>query len=72
MIEHVVVSVKEGRYHGWPANNGIWSWGDEILVGFTQGDYVQQRGHSIDGVQENHLAKSLDGGQTWHAYRPEG
>ncbi len=72
MIEHVVVSVKEGRYHGWPANNGIWSWGDEILVGFTQGDYVQQKGHSIDGVQENHLAKSLDGGQTWRAYRPEG
>lgn len=72
MSEHVVVSKKEGRYHGWPANNGIWSWGDEILVGFTQADYVQQTGHSIDGVQENHLAKSLDGGQTWNAYRPEG
>jgi|TARA_B110000116_G_C16670928_1_gene506188 hypothetical protein len=72
MNEHVVVSSKPGRYHGWPANNGIWSWGDEILVGFTQADYVQQTGHSIDGVQENHLAKSLDGGQTWHAYRPEG
>ena len=71
MTEHVVVSVKDGRYHGWPANNGIWSWGDEILVGFTQGDYVQQKGHSIDGDQENHLAKSLDGGQTWRAYRPK-
>ena len=70
-MEHVVVSVKEGRYHGWPANNGIWSWGDEILVGFTQGGYVQQKGHSIDGVQENHLAKSLDGGQTWRPYRPD-
>jgi len=70
--QHSIVSVKPGRYHGWPANNGIWSWGDEILVGFTQGDYVQQKGHSIDGVQENHLAKSLDGGQTWRAYRPEG
>jgi hypothetical protein len=72
MTEHVVVSVKEGRYHGWPANNGIWSWGDEILVGFTQGDYVQQKGHSINGVQENHLAKSQDGGLTWRAYRPDG
>lgn len=70
-MEHAVVSVKAGRYHGWPANNGIWVWGDEILVGFTQGDYVQKTGHSIDGVQENHLAKSLDGGQTWRAYRPE-
>lgn len=71
MREHVVVSVKAGRYHGWPANNGIWAWGNEILVGFTQGDYVQQKGHSIEGVQENHLAKSVDGGQTWCAYRPE-
>lgn len=70
--EHAVVSAKEGHYHGWPANNGIWSWGDEILVGFTQGGYVQQKGHSIDGVQENHLAKSLDGGQTWRPYRPDG
>jgi len=52
-------------------NNGILSWGDEILVGFTQANYVQQMGHSIDGVQENHLAKSLDGDQTWHPYRPE-
>lgn len=71
MMKHVVVSVKDKRYHGWPANNGIWAWGDEILVGFTQGDYVQQKGHSIDGDQENHLAKSVDGGQTWRAYRPE-
>lgn len=72
MKEHVVVSHIPGRYHGWPANNGIWSWGDEILVGFTQADYVQQKGHSIDGIQENHLARSLDGGQTWRPYLPEG
>ena len=70
--EHSVVSVREGRFHGWPANNGIWSWENEILVGFTQGGYVQQTGHSIDGTQENHLAKSLDGGHTWRPYVPEG
>ena len=72
MFEHVVVSSKPGRYHGWPANNGIWSWENDILVGFTQGSYVQQKGHSIDGIQENHLARSVDGGHTWRAYRPEG
>ena len=62
MVRHTIVAVEKGRYHGWPANNGIWSWGNEILVGFTQGDYVQKTGHSIEGAQENHLAKSLDGG----------
>lgn len=64
MFEHVVVSSKPGRYHGWPANNGIWSWENNILVGFTQGSYVQQKGHSIDEIQENHLARSVDGGHT--------
>ncbi len=72
MVRHAIVAVEKGRYHGWPANNGIWSWGDEILVGFTQGEYVQKTGHSIEGDQENHLAKSLDGGETWRAYRPVG
>ena len=72
MVRHTIVAVEKGRYHGWPANNGIWSWGNEILVGFTQGDYVQKTGHSIEGAQENHLARSLDGGKSWRAYRPEG
>ena len=71
LVKHAIVAVEKGRYHGWPANNGIWSWENEILVGFTQGDYVQKTGHSIEGVQENHLAKSLDGGESWRAYRPD-
>jgi hypothetical protein len=71
-MKHTIVVVEPSRYHGWPANNGIWIWENEILVGFTQGDYVQKTGHSIDGVQENHLAKSLDGGESWRAFRPEG
>ena len=36
-IEHSIAAIEEGRFHGWPANNGVWQWGDEILVGFTQG-----------------------------------
>src|SRR4051812_46047669 len=35
--EHVTVWREANRYGGWPANHGIWSWGDEILVGFTAG-----------------------------------
>src|SRR3954469_9668579 len=36
---HVMIYHKPGRFAGWPANHGIWSWGDEILVGFSVGAY---------------------------------
>src|SRR5262245_32307961 len=34
---NVIVHKEAGRFGGWPANNGIWSWGDEIVVGFKLG-----------------------------------
>ena len=34
---HLIVYQEAGRYAAWPANHGIWSWGDEILVGFEIG-----------------------------------
>ena len=40
-IKNVVVYDDPERYAGWPANNGIWSWGDEIVVGFTLGYYKE-------------------------------
>ncbi|MGD9855117.1 MAG: exo-alpha-sialidase [Planctomycetaceae bacterium] len=65
---HVIVYREPGRFGGWPANHGIWSWGDEILVGFGRG-YHQDNGnsHNIDHDQtEDHLlARSLEGGETW-------
>ena len=33
----VTVFREPGRFAGWPANYGIWHWGDEIVVGFTVG-----------------------------------
>ena len=39
-VRHVVVYREEGRFAGWPANHGIWAWGDEILVGFSRGERV--------------------------------
>jgi hypothetical protein len=33
-VRHVIVYKGPGRFWGWPANNGIWQWNDEILVGF--------------------------------------
>jgi hypothetical protein len=58
-----------GRFGGWPANHGIWSWGNEILVGFSAG-YHKDNGparHAIDHdkPEEHLLARSRDGGVSW-------
>ena len=73
VVRHVVVYKEAGRFAGWPANHGIWSWGDEILVGFSRGTY-KDRGpyHHIDHdrPEEFLLARSRDGGDTWSVERP--
>ena len=71
-VEHVVVAIQPDKFHGWPANNGVWQWGDEILVGFTQGDFVVRKSHNIEGREDSVLARSLDGGQTWKMFDPDG
>ena len=70
-IKHVIVAFEEGRFHGWPANNGVWNWEDEILVGFTQGEYVVKKSHNIGSKHISKLARSLDGGETWEIFDPE-
>jgi hypothetical protein len=74
MLEHVMVYHQPGRFGGWPANHGIWSWGDEILVGFSAG-YHKDLGpavHNIDRQkpEEHLLARSRDGGKTWSMENP--
>jgi hypothetical protein len=74
VIQHVAVYDEPGRFGGWPANHGIWSWGNEILVGFSAG-YYQDLGperHAIDHnrPEEHLLARSLDGGGTWTIENP--
>lgn len=67
-MHHVTVYREPGRYAGWPANYGIWSWGDEIVVGFVRGYYAESEGmHTRDKSRpfETMLARSLDGGETW-------
>src|SRR5436309_8956118 len=71
---HVMVYHHPGRFGGWPANHGIWSWGDEILVGFSAG-YHKDLGpnrHNIDHdkPEEHLLARSRDGGLTWTIENP--
>lgn len=67
VLKHVKVYYEPGRYGGWPANNGIWSWGNEILVGFIGGYHKEKKGHTIDPEKpRRHLfARSLDAGETW-------
>jgi hypothetical protein len=73
-IEHVKVYYEPGRFGGWPANHGMWSWGNEILVGFSRGYYkdLGPERHAIDRdkPEEHCLARSLDGGKTWMLERP--
>ena len=48
VLQHMEVCSQPGRFAGWPANNGIWSWGDEIVIVFTLGYHTQKSGHTID------------------------
>ena len=70
--EHIVVYYEEGKFLGWPANNGAWSAdGVNMLVGFTRGDYkLIKNNHNIGGNQVSWLARSTDMGQTWKGYDP--
>jgi hypothetical protein len=71
---HVMAYHGPGRFAGWPANHGVWPWGDEILVGFSAGTYkdLGPDRHAIDREKpEQHLpARSRDGGLTWAVEDP--
>ncbi len=69
-MEHITIYREPGRFAGWPANYGIWSWGDEIVVGFTAGYHQAQVTDSMHSRDKDQpfttlQARSLDGGLTW-------
>lgn len=71
--KQVVVYREAGRYGGWPANHGIWIWGNEIAVGFEAGYFkYNEKTHSIDWDRpaQHLLARSKDGGETWSVEHP--
>jgi hypothetical protein len=74
VIKNVVVYKEAGRYGGWPANHGIWSWGNEILVGFSSATFQLKTPdrHPYDNTkpEQPRLARSLDGGETWTIEAP--
>lgn len=67
--KRVLVYRQSGRFGGWPANHGIWSWGNEILVGFSVAWFQKREWmrHQMDSSkpEEPAFARSLDGGETW-------
>jgi hypothetical protein len=74
VVKHVKVYAEPGRFGGWPANHGIWSWGNEILVGFSAGTF-KDNGHDRHAIdhdkpEEHLLARSRDGGITWTIENP--
>lgn len=67
-MQQITIYRKPGRYAGWPANYGIWAWGDEIVVGFTLGHFEGgEQFHTRDKSRPflPMQARSLDGGLTW-------
>lgn len=72
-VENVKVYGEPGRFGGWPANHGIWIWGNEILVGYGRAYYKDMGDkHHVDREkpEEHWLARSLDGGETWSLEHP--
>jgi len=73
-FEQVTIYHEPGRFGGWPANHGMWAWGDELLVGFGAGYYKDNgpQRHAIDHdkPEEHLLARSTDGGRTWKIENP--
>jgi len=73
ILKHVIVYKEAGRFCGWPNNHGMWSWDNEILVGFCLGHYkVNKDWHDMDRDKPRQAvkARSLDGGETWKLERP--
>ncbi len=70
-MKHVTVFEKADTFAAWPANNGMWQWGDnDILVGLTIGAFHEQAGHNVQAPYRSLLAKSSDRGTTWATVEP--
>lgn len=71
-LKHYIVAAEEAKFLGWPANNGVWIWENEILVGMTKTDYAETSSHNIveDAPLLSVLARSTDGGKTWNMFDP--
>lgn len=68
MIFRSTVYDEPGRFAGWPANYGMWAFGDEVVLIFLLGYVGPLRGvHARDMSRPfvPAVARSLDGGRSW-------
>lgn len=79
MLKNIIVYYDSSKWAAVPANNGgngpIWQWGDELLVGFNRGTFLKTDwGHQCDNDHpfESWLAGSVDGGESWTTWMPDG
>ena len=67
-MQHFQVYGAPGRFAGWPANYGMWAWGDEVVLVFAAG-YVDPAGgyHARDNRRsfETLQARSTNAGASW-------
>ena len=73
IMNHINIFRDPTRYAGWPANYGLWAWGNEVVAVFTVGTplmgaglHTRSRAEPFSTVQ----ARSLDGGQNWSVENP--
>ena len=67
-MDHVTIYREQGRYAGWPANYGMWSWNDQIALVFTAGHHLSGAGfHTRDKSRPftTLQATSSTGGLSW-------
>ena len=68
-VRHVTIRHERGRCYGWPANGGIWTWGNEIVVQYKDGEFLDKRIGSHDIDYDKPIvwgqSRSTDGGLTW-------
>jgi hypothetical protein len=69
---NAIVFEEAGRYGGWPANHGLWAWGNEVVVGYTAAWFKHNdTSHAVDREKPfaDWQSRSLDGGDTWKVER---
>lgn len=67
-LQRSIVYDEPGRFAGWPANYGLWAFGDEVVLIFLLGHTGPLRGVHARDLSRPFVpvvARSLDRGETW-------
>ena len=65
---HVLVYANNDEFAAWPANEGLWAWGNEVLVAAWTSRYQEDgatHNHAPDAPKRIRFFRSLDGSLTW-------